>query len=207
MGSLSETFEGLLLDLFPIVSHYYKTKLETTCILICGSGPVNIAIIGGTGLTSLPHFEIIAELPLTHPSLQTPWGSPSSPITILSHPRKDAPPLNVAFISRHGLHHEFAPHEVNSRANIAALRKIGVRSVVAFSAVGSLKEEVRPRDFLIPDQVVDRTKGVSSHSLSRRNTPSQTIILIKKKLKKGSTMDILRIRRSLPRPLRRPFRQ
>jgi len=68
--------------------------------------------------------------------------------------------LNVAFLSRHGLHHELAPHEVPSRANIAALRKLGIRSVLAFSAVGSLREEVKPRDFLVPDQVIDRTKGI-----------------------------------------------
>src|SRR5690606_14196989 len=52
------------------------------------------------------------------------------------------------------------PSEVPSRANIAALRKIGVRTIVAFSAVGSLREEIRPRDFVLPDQVIDRTKGI-----------------------------------------------
>ncbi|MCJ1404097.1 S-methyl-5-thioadenosine phosphorylase [Xylographa trunciseda] len=128
-------------------------------------GPVQIAIIGGTGLSHLPTFTPVAQLPLSHPALRTPWGAPSSPITILSHPRgsksgASSPPLNVAFLSRHGLHHELAPHEVPSQANIAALRKLGVRCVVAFSAVGSLREEVKPRDFLIPDQVIDRTKGV-----------------------------------------------
>ncbi|MCJ1436013.1 S-methyl-5-thioadenosine phosphorylase [Xylographa pallens] len=132
-------------------------------------GAVPIAIIGGTGLSHLPSFTPVARLPLSHPSLLTPWGAPSSPITILSHPRRapssttnlpPSPPLNVAFLSRHGLHHELAPHEVPSRANIAALRKLGVRCVVAFSAVGSLREEVRPRDFVVPDQVIDRTKGV-----------------------------------------------
>lgn len=65
----------------------------------------------------------------------------------------------MAFLSRHGLHHELAPHEVPSRANIAALRSIGVRTIIAFSAVGSLQEEIKPRDFVIPDQVIDRTKG------------------------------------------------
>ncbi|MCJ1382377.1 S-methyl-5-thioadenosine phosphorylase [Xylographa soralifera] len=129
-------------------------------------GPVQIAIIGGTGLSHLPTFTAVACLPLSHPSLLTPWGAPSSPITILSHPRSSlagaplAPPLNVAFLARHGLHHELAPHEVPARANMAALRKLGVSCVVAFSAVGSLREEVRPRDFVVPDQVVDRTKGV-----------------------------------------------
>lgn len=128
---------------------------------LTSQGPVHIAIIGGTGLSELPGFHTVAILPLTHPSLNTPWGTPSSPITILSHPRQSGVPLNVAFLSRHGLSHELAPHEVPSRANMAALRKLGVRCVVAFSAVGSLREEVKPRDILIPDQVIDRTKGVN----------------------------------------------
>jgi len=66
----------------------------------------------------------------------------------------------VAFLSRHGPHHNIAPHEVPSRANIAALRSIGVRTIIAFSAVGSLQEEIKPRDFVVPDQVIDRTKGI-----------------------------------------------
>ena len=130
-------------------------------------GSVKIAIIGGTGLTSLPYFTPIAELPLTHPFLATPWGHPSSPITILSHPQKKPSalppqhaPLNIAFLSRHGLHHEYAPHEVPYRANIAALRKLGVRCIIAFSASGSLQEAVKPRDFVIPHQILDCTKGV-----------------------------------------------
>lgn len=68
--------------------------------------------------------------------------------------------MKIAFLSRHGLHHEYAPHEVPNRANIAALRKIGVRTIIAFSAVGSLREEIAPCDFVIPDQIIDRTKGV-----------------------------------------------
>lgn len=68
--------------------------------------------------------------------------------------------MPVAFLSRHGLHHEYNPHEVPNRANIAALRSLGVRSIIAFSAVGSLQESIKPRDFVIPDQVIDRTKGV-----------------------------------------------
>lgn len=70
------------------------------------------------------------------------------------------PPMPIAFLSRHGLHHELAPHEVPARANIAALRSIGVRTIIAFSAVGSLREEIKPRDFVVPDQIIDRTKGV-----------------------------------------------
>lgn len=68
--------------------------------------------------------------------------------------------MPVAFLSRHGPHHELSPHEVPNQANIAALRSLGVRCVIAFSAVGSLQESIKPRDFVIPDQVIDRTKGV-----------------------------------------------
>jgi 5'-methylthioadenosine phosphorylase len=83
-------------------------------------------------------------------------------VTVLHHssPSSDGKPIPVAFISRHGLHHEIAPHEVPARANIAALRSLGVRTIIAFSAVGSLQEEIKPRDFVIPDQIIDRTKGI-----------------------------------------------
>lgn len=117
---------------------------------------VRIGVIGGTGLQHLPSFTHAATL-----NVDTPWGKPSSPISILHHPSpSNGKPIPVAFISRHGLHHELAPHEVPSRANIAALRHLGVRSVIAFSAVGSLQEEIKPRDFVVPDQIIDRTKGI-----------------------------------------------
>lgn len=114
------------------------------------AGEVHIAVIGGTGLQKLEGYTPIASLNIT-----TPWGAPSSPITILSHKN-----TAIAFLSRHGTYHSLAPHEVPNRANIAALRSLGVRCVIAFSAVGSLQEEIRPRDFVVPDQVIDRTKGV-----------------------------------------------
>ena len=117
---------------------------------------MHIAVIGGTGIQHLPQFTQVAQL-----KIETPWGSPSSPISILHHPSPTTgKPIPIAFVSRHGLHHEYAPHEVPNRANIAALRSLGVRTVIAFSAVGSLKEEIKPRDFLVPDQIIDRTKGI-----------------------------------------------
>lgn len=126
----------------------YQTYNETA--------PVHIAVIGGTGISSLPGFSLAATL-----DVDTPWGKPSSPISILQHPSPTTgKPTPIAFLSRHGLHHELAPHEVKNRANIAALRHIGVRTIIAFSAVGSLQEEVRPRDFVVPDQIIDRTKGI-----------------------------------------------
>ncbi|KAF2744891.1 S-methyl-5'-thioadenosine phosphorylase [Sporormia fimetaria CBS 119925] len=119
------------------------------------SDPVHIAVIGGTGIQSLPGFNLAATL-----TIDTPWGSPSSPISILHHDSPSGKSTPIAFISRHGLHHELAPHEVKNRANIAALRSLGVRTIIAFSAVGSLQEEIRPRDFVVPDQIIDRTKGI-----------------------------------------------
>ncbi|PFH55725.1 hypothetical protein XA68_17729 [Ophiocordyceps unilateralis] len=112
--------------------------------------PVRLAVIGGTGLAHLQGFS-----PVTVVNPETPWGRPASPIHIFVHNG-----VRIAFLARHGLHHQFAPHEVPNRANIAALRHIGVRCVIAFSAVGSLQEEIKPMDFVIPDQVIDRTKGV-----------------------------------------------
>lgn len=118
--------------------------------------PIFIAVIGGTGIQELPHFTQVASL-----TIDTPWGAPSAPISILHHPSPtDSSPIPIAFLSRHGLHHEYAPHEVPAQANIAALRSLGVRTIIAFSAVGSLQEEVKPRDFLAPDQIIDRTKGI-----------------------------------------------
>ena len=84
-----------------------------------------------------------------------PWGIPSSPITISSLPTGE----HLAFLARHGHHHDISPSDVPSAANIAALKHIGVKAILAFSAVGSLREEIRPGDFIIPDQIIDRTKG------------------------------------------------
>jgi 5'-methylthioadenosine phosphorylase len=127
-----------------------------TAILSVILDPVPIAVVGGTGLQQLKDFQHVATL-----RIETPWGSPSSPIAILHHTSPSSKnPIPIAFLARHGLHHEYAPHEVPSRANIAALRSIGVRTIVAFSAVGSLREEIKPRDFVVPDQIIDRTKGI-----------------------------------------------
>lgn len=96
-----------------------------------------------------------------HPSRTTqnlqPWGPPSSPISIAS---LDTPkgPIKLAFLARHGPHHNIPPSAVPARANIAALKHLGVKAIVGFSAVGSLREEIRPGDIIIPDQIIDRTK-------------------------------------------------
>ncbi|ETN39511.1 methylthioadenosine phosphorylase [Cyphellophora europaea CBS 101466] len=121
------------------------------------SSPVPIAVIGGTGFYDLPGFKAVASLNIT-----TPWGNPASPIVVLEHATPEGHTLPVAFLSRHGLNHEFSPADVPNRANIAALRHIGVRCIVSFSAAGSLREEIRPRDFVVPDQIIDRTWGRSN---------------------------------------------
>lgn len=113
--------------------------------------PVLLGFIGGTGLYSMECLKPVARL-----TIETPWGAPSAPITISRTPSG----FPVAFLSRHGEHHQYTPSTVPARANIAALKSIGVRAIVAFSAVGSLREEIAPRDFIIPNQIIDRTKGI-----------------------------------------------
>lgn len=115
--------------------------------------PVLLAIIGGTGLYSLAALKPIAKL-----IISTPWGEPSSPITIA----RTSSGFPIAFLARHGPHHDLLPSDVPYRANIAALKGLGVKVILAFSAVGSLREHIKPRDFVVPNQIIDRTKGIRS---------------------------------------------
>lgn len=108
-----------------------------------------IGIIGGTGLYQLEGLSDIESL-----AVDTPFGEPSAPVTIGS--------LNgqrVAFLPRHGLHHQILPSEINFRANIWALKQVGVRKVFSVSAVGSLAEEIAPGHLAIPHQYIDFTRG------------------------------------------------
>ncbi|KAG8900292.1 S-methyl-5-thioadenosine phosphorylase [Tulasnella sp. 403] len=116
---------------------------------------VLVGVIGGSGLYNLEHLTPVKEV-----NPETPWGFPSSPITISTLPSG----VQVAFIARHGTSHSINPSNVPNRANIAALKSLGVKAIVAFSAVGSLREEIRPGDFVIPDQIIDRTKGIRPSS-------------------------------------------
>lgn len=109
-------------------------------------------VIGGSGLYKLDNLKVERTV-----NPVTPWGVPSSPITIASLETPTGK-VTLAFLARHGLNHSIPPSKVPARANIAALKHLGVKAIVAFSAVGSLKEEVRPGDIVIPDQVIDRTK-------------------------------------------------
>jgi len=107
----------------------------------------DIGVIGGSGFYSLlSEAEYI--------TVQTPWGEPSADVTVgvLSG-------RTVAFLPRHGSDHRFPPHRVPYRANLWALRSLGVRQIVAASAVGGLKADQQPGDIVIPDQIIDRTWG------------------------------------------------
>ena len=106
-----------------------------------------IGIIGGTGLYDPKLLKNIEEV-----TLQTPYGAPSDSITI-----GDLCGKRVAFLPRHGKKHTIRPTAVNSRANIFALKKLGVQRILAPSAVGSLKEEFKPGDIVFIDQFIDRT--------------------------------------------------
>jgi 5'-methylthioadenosine phosphorylase len=105
----------------------------------------DIAVIGGSG------FYSFLDSPSTH-EVATPYGAPSGPLSI-----GQVAGRRVAFLPRHGPHHEHPPHAINYRANLWALRSVGVRQVLAPCAVGGLRDEVAPGDVVVPDQLVDRT--------------------------------------------------
>ncbi len=109
---------------------------------------VQIGIIGGSGLYDLPGLEGKEEL-----EVSTPFGSPSDAyvVGVLEGKR-------VAFLSRHGRGHRLLPTELNFRANIYGFKKLGVQQILSASAVGSLREEHKPMDFVLPDQFLDRTR-------------------------------------------------
>ena len=110
--------------------------------------PVKIGIIGGSGLYNMAGLGDAREI-----RVKTPFGDPSDALVsgVLEGRR-------VAFLARHGRGHRFLPGEINFRANIYAMKLLGVERIISVSAVGSLKEELKPLDFLIPDQFVDRTR-------------------------------------------------
>ena len=108
-----------------------------------------IGIIGGSGLYSMPGFEAAEEM-----VIMTPFGDPSDNYVLGTLAGK-----HVAFLTRHGRGHRLSPSELNFRANIYGMKSLGVERIISLSAVGSLKEEHRPLDFVIPDQFFDRTRG------------------------------------------------
>lgn len=110
-------------------------------------GP-RLGVIGGTGLAHFPGLEEVREV-LVH----TPFGPPSSPLRV---GRLEG--VQIAFLARHGVGHRLLPTEINYRANIFALKSLGVEFVLSASAVGSLRPEIHPLDIVIPDQFIDRTR-------------------------------------------------
>jgi 5'-methylthioadenosine phosphorylase len=108
-----------------------------------------IGIIGGSGLYAMPGFEAEQER-----VVETPWGAPSDNYVTGRLAGRD-----VVFLARHGRGHRLSPSELNFRANIYGFKSLGVERIISLSAVGSLKEEHRPLDFVIPDQFFDRTRG------------------------------------------------
>jgi 5'-methylthioadenosine phosphorylase len=108
-----------------------------------------IGIIGGSGLYSMAGLKDTREI-----RVRTPFGEPSDVIVVGALERK-----RVAFLARHGRGHRILPSEINFRANICAMKQLGVERIISVSAVGSLQEDLRPGEFLVPDQFVDRTKN------------------------------------------------
>jgi 5'-methylthioadenosine phosphorylase len=108
-----------------------------------------IGIIGGSGLYSMAGLTETREV-----RVKTPFGEPSDEIVLGTLEGK-----RVAFLARHGRGHRILPGEINFRANICAMKQLGVERIISVSAVGSLQEDLRPGEFLVPDQFVDRTKN------------------------------------------------
>ena len=107
-----------------------------------------IGIIGGTGVYDPKIFEEVRDI-----KVSTPFGEPSDLVSIGIHKN-----TKVAFIPRHGRNHTIPPHRVNYRANVWALKQLGVERIIASSAVGSLRDDYAPGNFVVPDQFIDRTK-------------------------------------------------
>ena len=117
-----------------------------------------IGIIGGSGLYSMPGLSKLKEV-----RLKTPFGAPSDAYVCgLLEGR------NVAFLARHGRGHRILPSELNHRANIWAMKKLGVAWLISISAVGSLQEKYRPCDIVLVDQFLDRTKRGPEHTFFGR---------------------------------------
>ncbi len=115
---------------------------------------MKIGIIGGSGLYELECLKNVREKNIT-----TPFGKPSDAYICGKIGRNE-----VYFLPRHGRGHRILPSEINHKANIFGFKKMGVQRIISISAVGSLKEKLRPRDIVLPDQYFDRTKGSLEHT-------------------------------------------
>src|SRR5207245_3457631 len=108
-----------------------------------------IGIVGVSGLYSMSGFTETREI-----RVKTPFGDPSDAIVLWTLEGK-----RMAFLARHGRGHRILPGEINYRANIYAMKLLGVERIISVSAVGSLQEDLRPGEFLVPDQFFDRTRN------------------------------------------------
>jgi len=115
---------------------------------MAGKETAEIGIIGGTGVYDQDSFEDVKEV-----EVSTPFGETSDLVS-----RGIYKNVKVAFIPRHGRNHTIPPHRVNYRANVWALKQLGVKRIIATAAVGSLREDYGPGTFVVPDQFIDRTK-------------------------------------------------
>jgi 5'-methylthioadenosine phosphorylase len=115
---------------------------------------IQIGIIGGSGLYQMPELETIREL-----NVETPFGPPSDAFIV-----GELNGITVAFLPRHARGHKFTPTEVPYRANIYAMKLLGVEYILSVSAVGSLQEQYAPTDMVIPDQFFDRTRARAEES-------------------------------------------
>ncbi len=111
---------------------------------------IQVGVIGGSGFYQIEGLEDATTI-----SVETPFGQPSDELVVGT-----LGGVRVAFLPRHGVGHRYSPSEVPARANIYALKALGATHVVSISAVGSLRQDLAPRDVVIPDQLLDRTKGV-----------------------------------------------
>ncbi len=114
---------------------------------MCASS-TGIGIIGGSGLYQMEGVEEIQEI-----RISTPFGEPSDALLV---GKLDG--VDVAFLPRHGRGHRYAPHEINYRANIWALKSVGVKWILSVSAVGSMREDIHPGELVVVDQFIDRTR-------------------------------------------------
>ncbi|NOR15330.1 MAG: S-methyl-5'-thioadenosine phosphorylase [Candidatus Aminicenantes bacterium] len=113
---------------------------------------VDLGILGGTGLYNIEGIEVETEI-----AIETPFGSPSDSFVI-----GNLAGAKIAFLSRHGRGHTLLPAEINYQANIYAYKMLGVGKLLSINSVGSLREEIKPRDVVIPDQFFDRSRRISS---------------------------------------------
>src|SRR5713226_6463294 len=124
------------------------TKTRTTK-RAAGEPKATIGVIGGSGIYAMGGLTDTREI-----RVKTPFGEPSDAIVLGTLEGK-----RVAFLARHGRGHRILPSEINYRANVYAMKLLGVERIISVSAVGSLKEDLRPGEFLVPDQFFDRTKN------------------------------------------------